>query len=63
MLKDFALVTNGRKQLSQYFKDLTVLWFFDYSYLYWTMSRTREALMKINKDVLRGMVLDYKGRF
>ena len=36
---------------------------FAYSYLYWTVSRTREVLMKMNKDVLAGMVLDYKERF
>ena len=27
------------------------------------MSLTRETLMKMNKDVLAGMVLDYKERF
>ena len=27
------------------------------------MSFTRETLMKLNKDVLAGMVLDYKERF
>ena len=27
------------------------------------MSLTREALMKINKDVLVGMMLDYRERF
>ena len=32
-------------------------------YLYWTMSLTRESSIKMNKDVLAGMVLDYKERF
>ena len=27
------------------------------------MSLTRETLMKMNKDILAGMVLDYKERF
>ena len=30
---------------------------------YWTISLTRETLMKMNRDVLAGMVLDYKERF
>ena len=36
---------------------------FAYLYLYWTMSLTRESPIKMNKDVLAGMVLDYKERF
>ena len=36
---------------------------FAYLHLYRTMSLTRETLMKMNKDVLADMVLDYEERF
>ena len=36
---------------------------FAYLYLSWTMSLTRKSSRKMNKDVLAGMVLDYKERF
>ena len=39
-----------------------VVWFFSYLYFYHTMSLTRDTLMKINKNVLAGMVLDYTER-